>query len=132
MEKDIKKVVQEKYSEIAVKNSTGCGCDCGGSEKNVDYTIFQDDYSKLDGYVVDADMGLGCGIPTEHAGIKDGDTVVDLGCGAGNNVFVARLKVGKSRKVIGVDMTQEMIDKANINNAKLGFSNVEFKLGEIE
>lgn len=127
---NVKDVVKEKYAEIAVKN-TSCGC-CGTNEKVVDYTMFQDDYSKFEGYVADADMGLGCGVPTEHAGIKEGDTVLDLGCGAGNDVFVARTKVGKSGKVIGVDMTQEMIDKANRNKEKLGLKNIEFKLGEIE
>lgn len=125
---NMKDVVKEKYAEIA---STGSSC-CGSNEKVVDYTMFQDDYSKFAGYVADADMGLGCGVPTEHAGIKEGDTVLDLGCGAGNDVFIARAKVGKTGRVIGVDMTQEMIDKANRNKEKLGFQNVEFKLGEIE
>lgn len=128
MQNSMKDVVKEKYAEIAVKN-TGC---CGSKDKIVDYTMFQDDYSKFAGYVADADMGLGCGVPTEHAGIKEGDVVLDLGCGAGNDVFVARTKVGKSGKVIGVDMTQEMIDKANRNKDRLGLQNVEFKLGEIE
>ena len=130
-DKEMKNVVKQKYAEIAVKN-TGCGCGCGSKDNVVDYTSFQDDYSKYEGYVADADMGLGCGIPTEHAGIAEGNTVLDLGCGAGNDVFVAQAKVGKTGKVIGVDMTQEMIDKANLNKEKLGISNVEFKLGEIE
>jgi len=128
---EIKKVVKEKYGEIASKREKGCGC-CGTSNKIVDYTIFQDDYSKLDGYIKDADLGLGCGIPTEFAGIKKGDTVVDLGSGAGNDVFVSRSIVGDEGKVIGLDFTQEMIDKANVNKSKVGFTNVEFKLGEIE
>jgi len=126
---EIKQVVKEKYGEIAAKKAEGCGC-CG--TKIVDYTIFQDDYSKLDGYVADADLGLGCGVPTEYAGLKKGDTVVDLGSGAGNDVFVARSIVGEEGKVIGLDFTQEMIDKANANKVKVGFKNVEFKLGEIE
>ena len=88
---EIKKVVKEKYGEIASKQEKGCGC-CGTSNKIVDYTIFQDDYSKLDGYLKDADLGLGCGVPTEFAGIKKGDTVVDLGSGAGNDVFVSLKK----------------------------------------
>jgi ubiquinone/menaquinone biosynthesis C-methylase UbiE len=131
---EIKKVVKEKYGEIAEKNSSCCGptsC-CGPSNKAVDYTVFQDDYTKLDGYVADADLGLGCGVPTEFAGIKKGDTVVDLGSGAGNDVFVSRALVGEEGKVIGLDFTQEMIDKANENKRKVGFENVEFKLGEIE
>jgi arsenite methyltransferase len=94
--------------------------------------MFQDDYSKLEGYVADADLGLGCGVPTEYAGLKKGDTVVDLGSGAGNDVFVARSIVGNEGRVIGLDFTQEMIDKANVNRAKTGYKNVEFKLGEIE
>ena len=126
---EIKQVVKEKYGEIAAKKTEGCGC-CG--TKIVDYTMFQDDYSKLDGYVADADLGLGCGVPTEYAGLKKGNTVVDLGSGAGNDVFVARSIVGEEGKVIGLDFTQEMIDKANVNKAKTGYKNVEFKLGEIE
>jgi len=130
---EIKKVVKEKYGEIAVNKSEGCGCGCGSkSNKIVGYTVLQDDYTKLDGYVAEADLGLGCGVPTEYAGMKKGDTVVDLGSGAGNDVFVARSIVGEEGKVIGLDFTQEMIDKANVNKAKVGFNNVEFKLGEIE
>jgi len=91
-----------------------------------------DDYSKLDGYSKDADLGLGCGLPTEFADLKSGDTVVDLGAGAGNDVFVARSIVGETGKVIGIDFTNEMIDLANENKEKLGFSNVDFRLGEIE
>jgi len=128
---EIKKVVKEKYGGIAAaKKTEGCGC-CGTS-KIVDYSIFQDDYSKFDGYVAEADLGLGCGVPTEYAGLKNGDTVVDLGSGAGNDVFVARSIVGDDGKVIGIDFTQEMIDKAIANKTKVGFTNVEFKLGEIE
>jgi arsenite methyltransferase len=126
---EIKQVVKEKYGEIAAKKSEGCGC-CG--TKIVDYTMFRDDYSKLDGYVAEADLGLGCVVPTEYAGLKKGDTVVDLGSGAGNDVFVARSVVGEEGKVIGLDFTQEMIDKANVNKAKTGYTNIEFKLGEIE
>jgi len=126
---EIRQVVKEKYGEIAVKKAEGCGC-CG--TKIVDYTMFQDDYSKLDGYVAEADLGLGCGVPTEYAGLKKGDIVIDLGSGAGNDVFVARSIVGEEGKVIGLDFTQEMIDKANVNKAKTRYTNVEFKLGEIE
>jgi len=127
---EIKKVVKEKYGEIAAQKSEGCGC-CG-TNKIIDYSIFQDDYSKFDGYVAEADLGLGCGVPTEYAGLKKGDTVVDLGSGAGNDVFVARSIVGEEGKVVGLDFTQEMLDKANANKTKVGFTNVEFKLGEIE
>jgi SAM-dependent methyltransferase len=131
---EIKKVVKEKYGEIAKNNSSCCGptsC-CGTDSKVIDYSIVQDDYTGMDGYVPAADLGLGCGLPTEFAGIKKGDTVVDLGSGAGNDVFVARALTGDEGKVIGLDFTQEMIDKANQNKVKVGFTNVEFKLGEIE
>ena len=131
---EIKQVVKEKYGEIAESNSSCCGptsC-CGTKNKIIDYSIMQDDYTGLDGYVPDADLGLGCGLPTEFAGIKKGDTVVDLGAGAGNDVFVARALTGDEGKVIGIDMTEEMISKANINKDKLGYKNVDFRLGEIE
>ena len=130
---EIKTIVKEKYGAIAENNSSCCEptC-CGPKNKVVDYTTMQDDYTKLKGYVADADLGLGCGLPTEFAGIKEGDTVVDLGSGAGNDVFVSRALVGESGKVIGLDFTREMVDKANENNRKLGYENVEFHLGEIE
>jgi ubiquinone/menaquinone biosynthesis C-methylase UbiE len=130
---ELKEIVKEKYGEIAKKSQTGCGCGCGTkNNKVVDYTIMKDEYTNLDGYVAEADLGLGCGLPTEYANIKEGDTVVDLGSGAGNDVFVARAIVGGNGKVIGIDMTEEMIAKANLNRDKLGFTNVEFKLGDIE
>jgi arsenite methyltransferase len=130
---EIKQVVKEKYGEIAAKNQQGCGCGCNSkSNKIVGYTVMQDEYDHLDGYVVDADLGLGCGVPTEYAGIKKGDTVVDLGSGAGNDVFVARSIAGDEGKVIGIDFTEEMIHKANANKFRTGFKNVEFKIGEIE
>ena len=134
-ENEIKNIVKEKYGEIAKQSTSCCGpAACCGSSNNKlgNYTMIQDDYTKLDGYVAEADLGLGCGIPTEYAGIKMGDVVVDLGSGAGNDVFVARALAGDSGKVIGIDMTREMIDKANRNNAKLGYKNIEFRLGEIE
>jgi len=130
---EIKLVVKNKYAEIA-KGANDAGC-CGPTSctpgKN-DYTVFQDDYSNLKGYVADADLGLGCGLPTQYAGIKNGDTVVDLGSGAGNDVFIARAIAGADGKVVGIDMTEEMINKANDNKNKLGYTNVEFKLGDIE
>ena len=128
---DLKNIVKEKYGQIAVQNNSGCGCGCSSS-KVVDYTVFQDDYSKINGHIKEADLGLGCGVPTEYAGIKEGNTVVDLGSGAGNDVFVARAIVGDKGKVIGIDFTPEMLDKAKKNNEKLGYKNVEFKMGEIE
>lgn len=126
----IKEMVREKYAEIAVQAPAG-GC-CGTSSKVVNYTIMADKYDDKAGYVADADLGLGCGVPVDFAEMKKGDTVLDLGAGAGNDVFVARAIVGETGKVIGVDMTPEMVEKATKNNAKLGFTNVEFKLGEIE
>lgn len=130
---NIKEMVKEKYGTIAKESNKekGCGC-CGDSKKIVDYTIFSDDYSKLDGYSKEADLGLGCGLPTEFADLKKGDIVVDLGAGAGNDVFVARSIIGDTGKVIGIDMTEEMIELANENKKKLGFTNVDFRLGEIE
>ena len=133
---ELKQVVKEKYGEIAKasKSSGCCGPTCCGGEESkiVGYTVMQDEYNHLEGYVADADLGLGCGLPTEYAGIKKGDTVVDLGSGAGNDVFVARSIVGDEGKVIGLDMTEEMIEKANANKINVGFKNVEFRLGEIE
>src|SRR5262245_38086908 len=123
---EIKQAVREKYGKLAEEHS-GAGC-CGSSE----VTCFGDDYTQLSGYVAEADLGLGCGIPTGVAWIKPGDTVLDLGSGAGNDVFVARSIVGESGKVIGVDMTDSMIAKARANAERLGYSNVEFRLGDIE
>ena len=133
---ELKNVVKEKYGEIA-RNSKSSGCCapscCGPSDaKIIGYTVMQDDYKELDGYVAEADLGLGCGLPTEYAGIKKGDTVVDLGSGAGNDAFIARSIVGDEGKVIGIDMTEDMIHKAVSNNKKAGYKNVEFRLGDIE
>lgn len=132
-ENELKQIVKEKYGKIAKDNTDcGCSCGCGPTEDAIDFSIMKDDYSNVEGYVKEADLNLGCGLPTEYAGIKVGDTVVDLGSGAGNDVFIARAIVGDTGRVIGIDMTEEMIDKANRNNEKLGYKNVEFKLGEIE
>jgi SAM-dependent methyltransferase len=131
---DIKQMVREKYSAIAeqskLQNQTSC-CGAGGCS-TVDYSIFSESYESLEGYVPDADLSLGCGIPTEFAQIKPGDVVVDLGSGAGNDCFVARALTGDTGKVIGVDMTEAMIEKARANAAKLNFRNVDFRLGDIE
>ncbi len=130
---EVKEIVKEKYGNIAKNSQHGCGCGCGSkNNKIVGYTIMMDNYDNLEGYVADADLGLGCGLPTEYAGIKEGDIVVDLGSGAGNDVFIARAIAGDKGKVIGIDMTEEMIENANRNNQKLGYKNVEFKLGDIE
>lgn len=132
---DLKLIVKEKYSEIAHKNpasdqiSCGCNSGCCG---DTSFTFMDEDYSTLKGYNPEADLGLGCGIPTESARIKPGDTVIDLGSGAGNDCFVARAIVGETGKIIGIDMTEAMIEKARSNAKKLGFDNVEFRLGDIE
>ena len=128
-DKKVKEMVKDKYAELAIKSQSCC---CGGSSKIVGYTIMQDEYDSQKGYVPEADLKLGCGMPTEYAGIKEGDTVVDLGSGAGNDVFVARAIVGEKGNVIGIDFTPEMIAKAEKNKNKLGYNNVEFRLGEIE
>jgi ubiquinone/menaquinone biosynthesis C-methylase UbiE len=132
---DLKLIVKEKYSEIAnqSKQQNQASC-CGGSGCCGDstYTVFSEDYSRIKGYNPDADLGLGCGIPTEFARISAGDTVVDLGSGAGNDCFVARAMTGETGRVIGIDMTEAMIGKARLNATKLGFANVEFRLGDIE
>ena len=129
----LKNIVREKYGEIAQSQECGSNCCCGVEETQAsDFTIFAEDYTKLKGYNPDADLKLGCGVPTAYAKIKAGDTVVDLGSGAGNDAFVARALVGDSGKVIGVDMTEPMIEKARKIAAKLSFKNVEFRFGEIE
>lgn len=129
---ELKQIVRDKYGSIAEK-SAGCGCDCGCANADAaDYTIMSESYNTVAGYMPEADLGLGCGIPTEFAEIKEGDTVLDLGSGAGNDVFVARGIVGETGKVIGVDMTVEMLEKANRNLARTNYDNIEFRLGEIE
>jgi arsenite methyltransferase len=130
----LKLIVKEKYGEIAHHTSKQSSLCCGTSLccSGVDYTTFSENYENLKGYNPDADLNLGCGIPTEYAHIKTGDTVIDLGSGAGNDCFVARALVGETGKVIGLDMTDAMINKARINTEKLGFNNVEFRLGDIE
>ena len=133
-EENIKEMVKQKYSEIALQdkdtNQSSC-CGSGGCSTEV-YNIMSDDYSELEGYHPNADLGLGCGLPTQFAKIKKGDTVIDLGSGAGNDCFIARAETGESGKVIGIDFTPPMIDKARTNAEKLGFNNVEFRLGDIE
>lgn len=130
----MKEIVRQKYSEIALQdketNQTSC-CGAGGCSTEV-YNIMTDDYSSLEGYNADADLGLGCGLPTQFAKIKTGDTVIDLGSGAGNDCFVARNETGADGRVIGIDFTPAMIDKARANAQKLGFANVEFRQGDIE
>jgi len=125
---EIKKIVKEGYKKIAIEGS-GCGCSCNNSKdisKSIGYS--DDDIAIGEG----ANLGLGCGNPIAFSKIKQGDMVLDLGCGAGFDCFLASKKVGKDGKVIGVDMTEEMIRKAKLNAKKMGVKNVEFVLGEIE
>lgn len=130
----IKEMVKQKYSEIALQdketNASSC-CGAGGCPTEV-YNIMSEEYDELNGYNKDADLGLGCGLPTNFAKIKKGDTVVDLGSGAGNDCFVARAETGETGKVIGIDFTEAMIEKARANAEKLGYNNVEFRHGDIE
>ena len=131
----LKQIVKDKYSEIADQSreenaSSCCGAGCGCA--TIDEAVMAEDYTRLEGYVADADLGLGCGLPTEYAQIKEGDVVVDLGSGAGNDAFVARSVTGPNGKVIGVDFTEKMISKARANAEKLGYNNVEFRYGDIE
>lgn len=124
----IKETVKKAYTKVLTERNSGCcGTECCSTGESM-----ADDYTQLEGYVAEADFGLGCGIPTEFANMKQGDTVLDLGSGAGNDVFIASKIVGEKGKVIGLDMTEAMIKKANSNKEKLGFKNVEFRFGEIE
>lgn len=130
----IKELVKLQYSEIALQDKQSnaascCGASCCSAEV---YNIMSEDYSTLEGYQPDADLGLGCGLPTQFAHIKNGDIVIDLGSGAGNDCFIARQQTGANGKVIGIDFTPAMIEKARANAEKLGFNNVEFRQGDIE
>lgn len=133
-EKDLKSIVRDKYSQIArqdkQQNEASCCGSCGCSSEVT--RIMSDDYRTLEGYQPEADLGLGCGLPTQFARIQPGDVVVDLGSGAGNDCFVARHQTGETGRVIGIDFTPEMIEKARTNAQKLGFQNVQFILGDIE
>ena len=133
-QEQVKDMVRQKYSKIALQdketNESSC-CGSGGCTTEV-YNIMADDYTQLEGYNPDADLGLGCGLPTQYAKIKKGDVVIDLGSGAGNDAFIARNETGETGKVIGIDFTPAMIEKARRNNEVRGFNNVEFRQGDIE
>ncbi|OJW77743.1 MAG: arsenite S-adenosylmethyltransferase [Bacteroidetes bacterium 46-16] len=133
-QEQVKELVRQKYSEIASQDketnqSSCCGSGCCSTEI---YNIMADDYAQLEGYNPDADLGLGCGLPTQFAKIKKGDVVIDLGSGAGNDAFIARHETGETGKVIGIDFTPAMIDKARKNAEARGFNNVDFRQGDIE
>lgn len=133
--KVLKLIVQEKYGKIAASSTEKGGSSCGCSPaccSPADYTIFSENYKHLDGYNPEADLNLGCGIPTNFAGLKPGNRVLDLGSGAGNDCFVARAIVGETGHVTGLDFTLPMLQKAEANKKKLGYSNVDFVQGDIE
>ncbi|MFI5202792.1 MAG: methyltransferase domain-containing protein, partial [Candidatus Kapaibacterium sp.] len=133
-DEQLKELVRQKYTAIAKQdkatNESSC-CGAGGCSTEV-ATIMSDDYTELEGYAPASDLGLGCGLPTLFAKIEKGDTVIDLGSGAGNDCFVARAETGESGKVIGIDFTEAMIEKARANAERLGLVNVEFRQGDIE
>lgn len=133
-QEEVKELVRQKYSEIALQdkdtNQSSC-CGAGGCSTEV-YNIMSDDYTKVEGYNADADLGLGCGLPTQFARIKKGDVVIDLGSGAGNDAFIARHETGETGKVIGIDFTPAMIERARQNAEVRGYNNVEFRQGDIE
>lgn len=133
-EKELKAIVQDRYSKIATQDKTTNASSCCGATtpSNKVYNIMMDDYSEVDGYIEEADLGLGCGLPVAFAKINVGDTVIDLGSGAGNDCFVARHEVGPSGKVLGIDFTPAMIRQARINSNRLGYNNVEFRHGDID
>jgi len=131
---NVKEMVKQKYSEIALQDKETNAASCCGSGCCSDevYNIMSEDYNQLEGYNPDADLGLGCGLPTQFAKIKKGDVVIDLGSGAGNDAFIARHETGETGKVIGIDFTPAMIDKARKNAEVRGLNNVEFRQGDIE
>lgn len=133
-QENVKELVKQKYGNIALQSketneSSCCGSSCCSTESN---SIMADDYTQLEGYNPDADLGLGCGLPTQFAKIRKGNVVIDLGSGAGNDAFIARHETGETGKVIGIDFTPAMIERARINAEVRGFNNVEFRQGDIE
>ncbi len=132
---DQKHAVREHYRKIAQTAGKGCGCGCGcGSDQDSPVAISLNGlYQNADKDIVrETDLGLGCGTPAEFSDLKPGMTILDLGSGAGIDVFLAAREVGPTGKAIGLDMTDEMITLANENQRKLGITNAEFRKGEIE
>lgn len=130
---NLKEIVREKYGQLAREGGSCCATpSCCWPAEGEGMAGLSEDYTALEGYVKEADLGLGCGIPIDAADLRPGQTVLDLGSGAGNDVFVARRAVGETGKVIGVDMTPDMIKKARGNAVAVGYANVEFRLGELE
>lgn len=133
-QEQLKELVRQKYSGIALQDkitneSSCCGSSCCSSDVS---RIMADDYREIEGYNEDADLGLGCGLPTQFARIRKGDVVIDLGSGAGNDAFIARHETGETGKVIGIDFTPAMIERARHNADVRGYNNVEFRQGDIE
>ena len=129
---DVHEVVREHYGKVA-RTDGACGCGTGCCDATVNpSTALGYGETELAGLPAGADMGLGCGTPLAFAGIREGDTVLDLGSGGGIDCFLAAKQVGASGRVIGVDMTADMIAKARRNAATVSAANVEFRLGEIE
>ena len=131
---DLKNIVKDRYSKIALQDKAVNASSCCGATapSNKVYNIMMDDYSEVEGYNKEADLGLGCGLPTQFAHINKGDTVIDLGSGAGNDCFIARHEAGETGKIIGIDFTEAMINKARKNADKMGYNNVEFRYGDID
>jgi SAM-dependent methyltransferase len=134
-EDEIRTLVRERYGAIVREGASCCApaaCGCGPAIAPDGLNTIGDAYAGVAGHLAEADLKLGCGLPTRYAALAAGETVLDLGSGAGNDAFIARHEVGPGGRVIGVDMTPEMIVKARSNASKLGYDNVEFRLGEIE
>lgn len=133
-ENNLKTLVRERYEKIALQDKDYNASSCCGATPNSNkiYNIMMDDYTQVAGYEADADLGLGCGLPTAFARIDQGDVVIDLGSGAGNDCFVARHETGPEGKVIGIDFSENMIKRARANAEKLGYHNVEFRMGDID
>jgi arsenite methyltransferase len=134
-EDEIRTLVRDRYGAIAREGASCCSpasCGCGPEMAPDGLNMIGNAYAGVAGHLAEADFNLGCGVPTRHASLAPGETVLDLGSGVGNDVFIARHEVGPEGRVIGVDMTPEMIVKARANASKLGYDNVEFRLGEIE
>jgi arsenite methyltransferase len=134
-EDETRALVRERYAAIASAGESCCApalCGCGPEMAPDGLNTIGDAYAGVAGRLAEADLNLGCGVPTRHAALAPGETVLDLGSGAGNDAFIARHEVGPEGRVIGVDMTPEMIAKARANAAKLGYGNVAFREGQIE
>lgn len=133
---DMKELVKQRYNDLALLDKASIGCCCNPMAPAIPskkvFTMMSEDYSQLKGYESDADLGVGCGLPTKYARIQKGDTVVDLGSGAGNDCFIAREETGETGRVIGIDFAPQMLAKARNNATKRGFTNIVFLEGDIE